>query len=91
MAYKFATANAVGSYPVGSVIYEVSWQLQPDEQWFGANIPQRISNVERIEFVKNNKPLYSKFDNKGYKLLMSQNMQERIIDIIGKRMAISPQ
>jgi hypothetical protein len=33
----------------GEKLLLVTWQQKPDENWFGANIPNRIERVEQIE------------------------------------------
>lgn len=90
VAYNYATVNGNGSYPNGSVLYEVIWQLQADEQWFGANIPKMIKRIERIEFTGNNTPIYEVFEKGILKKAKPGNMEERINYIASKRMAVSP-
>ena len=51
LAYNYTKTSEEGNYPAGSVLYLVIWQLQADEQWFGANIPGRIKKIKRIVFL----------------------------------------
>jgi len=90
LAYNYASLNGDGEYPTGSVLYTVTWQLQADEQWFGGNIPQNIIKIEQITFLDFNKTEYKNFDLIGVKDLDPQNKHERIDQIKGMKMAVSP-
>ncbi|WP_449435839.1 hypothetical protein [Pedobacter steynii] len=50
LAYNYAKISGDSNYPAGSVLYDVTWQFQADKQWFGANVPEKIRKIERIEF-----------------------------------------
>ncbi|WP_343670911.1 hypothetical protein [Chitinophaga sp.] len=89
-AYNYAKVSGDGNYPVGAVLYGVTWQLQADEQWFGANVPESIRTVERIEFLSNNKIEYGSYDNTGLKQAEPYNKEERIHRITAMKMAVSP-
>lgn len=88
--YNYAAANANGNYPAGTVLYEVTWQLQPDEQWFGANIPKVIKTIERIEFSSESLPRYTLFQGDPPRKYDPLNKVERVAFILGQRMAASP-
>lgn len=90
LAYNYAKINGDGNYPAGSVLYSVTWQLQEDKQWFGANIPENIRTIERIEFWDNNKINYNSFNLKGIEDVNPDHVHERIDQIKGMQMAISP-
>lgn len=89
-AYNYAATNANGNYPEGTVLYEVTWQLQPDEQWFGANIPKAIKTIERIEFSSENTSHYTLYKGGPPRKHDTPNKAERIAFILGQRMAVSP-
>lgn len=89
-AYNYAKISDDGNYPVSAVLYSVTWQLQDDEQWFGANVPKYIRKIERIEFLKKNKTKYNYFDYNGIKHTSSDNVQKRIDHIKEMKMAVSP-
>lgn len=90
LAYNYAKISGEGNYPTRAVLYRITWQLQSDEQWFGANIPENIRTIERVEFLDNNETKYGNFDKKGHEDTSSYNIQERINYIKGMKMAISP-
>lgn len=89
-AYNYAKMSSKDNYPTGSILYGVTWQLQEDEQWFGANIPENIRKIERIEFLDNNKIDYKRFDSKGVEEINTDDAQERIDQIKGMQMAVTP-
>lgn len=89
-AYSYAATNANGNYPAGAVLYEVTWQLQPDEQWFGANIPKIIKTIERVEFISDNSPRYTLYKGEVPRKYDPLNKAERVAFILGQRMAVSP-
>lgn len=90
LAYNYAKISDDGHYPICAVLYIVTWQLQEDEQWFGANVPKNIRMIERIEFLEKNKTKYSHFDYNGIKHTNSNNVQNRINHIKEMKMAVSP-
>lgn len=89
-AYNYAKICGDGNYPPSAVLYNISWQMQNDEQWFGANVPKNIRNIERIEFLEKNKTIYNHFDSNGIEHTNSDNMQKRINHIKEIKMAVSP-
>ena len=90
LAYNYAKISGDGNYPTSAVLYSVTWQLQEDEQWFGANVPKNIRKIERLEFLEKNKTKYNNFDYNGIKHTNSDNMQKRINHIKEMKMAVSP-
>ncbi|MFC6100000.1 hypothetical protein [Olivibacter domesticus] len=90
LAYNHAKMSSKGNYPTGSVLYGVIWKLQEDEQWFGANIPENIRKIERIEFLDDNKTDYASFNLKGIEDINPDGAKERIDQIKGMKMAITP-
>ena len=89
-AYNYAATNVDGNYPAGAVLYEVTWQLQTDEQWFGANIPKLIKTIERIEFSLGNAPQYTFFQGDPPRKYDPLNKAKRVAFILEQRMAVSP-
>ena len=90
LAYNYAKISGDGNYPISAVLYSVTWQLQDDEQWFGANVPKNIKSIERLEFLEKNKTTYNHFDSNGIKYITSDNVQKRINHIKEMKMAVSP-
>ena len=90
LAYDHAKISGDGNYPKSAVLYSVTWQLQEDEQWFGANVPNNIKHIERLEFLGKNKTNYYNYDSKGIKHPNSDNVQKRIKQIKEMKMAVSP-
>lgn len=90
LAYDHAKISGDGNYPKRAVLYNVTWQLQEDEQWFGANIPKNIRNIERLEFLEKDKTKYNNYDSHGIKHPPSDNVQKRIKHIKEMKMAVSP-
>jgi len=90
LAFDHLASNAASEYPSGAILYEVTWQLEADEQWFGANTPHKVKTIERIEFGENNAIEYQLF--KGHILQNSGPVEpsKRIAVILGQRIAVSP-
>lgn len=90
LAHRFAKINNSSDYPVGAILYGITWQFQQDEQWFGANTPKLIKTIERVEFLSNSKLTYSSFDNRGIRKTELNQKSERVDCLIGMKMAVSP-
>lgn len=90
LAYDYAALYTDGNYPVGAVLYEVTWLSQPDEQWFGANIPETIKTIERIEFKQNQPPQYTIFEKGVLKKSQPDIIKKRTKVILSQKMAVSP-
>lgn len=90
IAYAYAVANGDSNYPVGTVLYEVTWNQHADKQWFGANVPKAIKKIERIEIVSENAPQYALFQGDIPRKAESTGNAERTAFILGQRMAVSP-
>lgn len=90
LAYNYAKISDDGNYPAGTVLYHITWQLQADEQWFGANVPEIVKIIERIEFFDNNKTGYSRYNNTGLKEAEQYNKEDRINRIKEMKMSVSP-
>lgn len=90
LAYDYAKINGNGNYPAKAVLYNVTWQLQEDEQWFGANIPQNIQYIERVEFLKEDQTVYKYFDYHRVKHTNFDNIEKKINQLKGIKMAVSP-
>lgn len=89
IAYTCArTGNT--NYTEGAVLYEVTWQQQNDEQWFGAKIPKSISTIERIEFISTNIPKYTLFQANIHQISNPNFINKRIAWILGQTMSVSP-
>lgn len=48
-------------FPEKASIYQVSWAVENDKEWFGALTPKRIVQVEQIEFLKDFKYQYRQY------------------------------
>lgn len=91
IALKTAIAGT-GNIVDGEIFALVTWKQQPDDHWFGANIP---GNLQSVEFVKTslggNNISYQKFDGKNMVLNTdTSNNQERIKYIFGQKPSIMP-
>ncbi|WP_431241448.1 hypothetical protein ACQ9BO_15290 [Flavobacterium sp. P21] len=53
IAFQNAKEKADGTYPKGAVLYEVTWKQKADSLWYGANIPDQIVSVEKVQFTGN--------------------------------------
>lgn len=89
-AYNYAKVNSNGNYPESAVLYRVNWQMHADEQWFGANVPERIKTIDRLEFLGNNKTEYSCFDSKGQRSIELDNVEEKIYSIRSMKITVGP-
>ncbi|MDE1191399.1 MAG: hypothetical protein PW786_04570 [Arachidicoccus sp.] len=88
-AFQYALKNTDGHYPNGSILYEVTWREQPDSQWFGANIPQKIVRVERLQF-QNNQSHYSKYEGIPLTPVADSVDNPKTKIIVAQRMAMIP-
>lgn len=90
VAFDYALKNSNGKYPAGSILYEVTWQEQPDTQWFGAKIPKKIIVVERIQFLTKDLQHYSKYEDTPLKSVLESGHTSRADWILTQRPAIIP-
>ena len=90
IAYQHAKTNADSSYPNGAVLYEVTWRQKADSLWYGANIPDQIISVEKVQFTANSVPKYELYAGHPLKKVSSNDENKRIALILSKRMAETP-
>ena len=92
IAFDFAKKNIGSAYPNGAVLYEVSWKQKPDGLWFGANVPDEISSVERVTFKENNSYEYELYEGKPLKRMNpdSTHLTLRKHFVIAQKVAVSP-
>ena len=90
IAFQYAVTNADSSYPNGAVLYEVTWKQKADSLWYGANIPDRIISVEKVQFTANSVPKYELYAGHPLKKVSSNDENKRIALILSKRMAETP-
>ncbi|MGG5507588.1 MULTISPECIES: hypothetical protein [unclassified Myroides] len=89
IAFDYLKNNRTGNYPIGSILYGITWKLKEDEYWFGATIPSRITIIERIEITAKNTQYYC-FDYDQKQRLTRLDIQKRIAYLKGMKMAIHP-
>ncbi|WP_294964496.1 hypothetical protein [uncultured Flavobacterium sp.] len=90
IAFQHAKIKADSSYPNGAVLYEVNWKQKADSLWYGANIPDQIISVEKVQFTGNALPKYELYAGHPLKEVSSNNAKKRISLILSKRMAEIP-
>ncbi len=90
IAINFAKKNSGANYPAGSVLYEVTWQQQPDSVWFGAKIPSKLIAVEKVTFKKKAAPSYTLYKGRPLRKSETPNARARMRKIIAKRYAVTP-
>ncbi len=90
VAFDYASEHSDAHYPIGSELYEVTWKQQPDEQWFGANIPKKILQVERVSIGSDNASVYTLYSGRPLKSVNTDNHSDRIVHIVSQRMAMVP-
>ncbi|MEG0929039.1 hypothetical protein [Chryseobacterium sp.] len=92
IAFDYAKKNFNSNYPQNAVLYEVTWAQQPDELWFGANIPKDIISVEKISYLDKGLITYEMFQGKTLKRVKIDNNDEdlRREAILSQKMAVSP-
>lgn len=77
-------------YPEGAELYDVTWNQQADEWWFGANIPKEIKCIERV-YVDSYKQIhYELFKGKPMKKVFVKNDTARVEFITSKKIAFTP-
>jgi hypothetical protein len=89
-AFQHAITKADSSYPNGAVLYEVTWRQKADSLWYGANIPDQIISVEKVQFTANSVPEYELYCGHPLKKVPSRNQSTRITFMISQRMAVNP-
>jgi hypothetical protein len=90
LAFDHAATKADKEYPPGAVLYEVTWKQKADSLWFGANIPDKISKVERIEFNRSSTQKYQLYFGHPLKKKVPVSKPKRIMFIISQQMAFTP-
>ncbi|SHH89119.1 hypothetical protein [Flavobacterium defluvii] len=90
IAFQHAKTKADSSYPEGAVLYEVTWKQKADSLWYGANIPDQIISIEKVQFTRNTVPKYELYGGHPLKKVSSNNQNARIALIISKRIAVTP-
>lgn len=90
IALQHAAAKADSSYPDGAILYEVTWKQEADSLWYGANIPDQIISVEKVQFTKNAVPKYELYTGHPLKKVSSNDESKRIALILSKRFAETP-
>lgn len=90
IAKDFANKNRGTKYPVGSLLYEVTWEQQPDSVWFGAKIPSKLISVEKIMFSKGSEPSYTLYKGRPLKKSKNLNANDRLTLITSQRFAVTP-
>ncbi|MEP6928683.1 MAG: cytochrome P460 family protein [Flavobacterium sp.] len=89
-AMESAKKNKTGSYPPGALLYEVTWKQKADSLWYGANIPDRIIRVERIQFNNDSVPEYQLYSGSPLRKIHSDFPDKEISTIISQPVAVSP-
>ncbi|TDW47735.1 hypothetical protein EV144_10417 [Flavobacterium sp. 270] len=89
IAMHYAQQKEGNVYPSGSLLYEVTWEQKADSLWYGANIPGKISKIERIKFTEK-EPEYSLYSGFPLRKNQSQDAAERITAIVSQPLAVSP-
>ena len=90
IAYEHAATKANSSYPEGAVLYEVTWSQKADSLWYGANIPDQITQVERLTFSGDSLPKYELYAGHPLKKVPFKAENKRIAFVIAQRMANNP-
>ncbi|SEO18304.1 hypothetical protein SAMN05444671_0766 [Flavobacterium sp. CF108] len=90
IAYQHAKTNADSSYPNGAVLYEVNWKQKADSLWYGANIPDQIISVEKVQFTGNSVPKYELYAGHPLKKVSSNDETKKTALILSKRMVETP-
>lgn len=89
-AFVYAAHHSDSQYPAGSILYEVTWQQQVDEQWFGANIPKQILSIEKLEYTTAGSAIYTIYKGSPLKKVAATDEAARMAIITRQRMAASP-
>lgn len=89
-AFEHALTKADSSYPDGAVLYEVTWKQKADSLWYGANIPDQIISVEKIQFNESAVPKYELYAGHPLKKVSFDDENQRIAAITAQRLAETP-
>ena len=89
-AFQHSKTKADSAYPEGAVLYEVTWKQKADSLWYGANIPDQIISIEKVEFTGNSVAKYELYAGHPLKKATSTDEKKRIASILSKHMAETP-
>ena len=91
LAVKSARSGQ-GAYPKGAEVSLVTWKKQPDEHWFGANVPGAVQSVEQVAFREDGAPAYTKYDGAGSKKedVDADTASRRVAYIATQRASVIP-
>lgn len=89
-AFEHALTKGDSSYPEGAALYEVTWKQKADSLWYGANIPDQIISVEKIQFDENASPKYELYTGHPLKKVSFEDENQRIAAITAQRLAETP-
>jgi hypothetical protein len=89
-AMEHAKTNRGNAYPAGSLLYEVTWKQKPDSLWYGANIPEEITQVERVVFNGDSLPEYQLYSGHPLKKVNAPSPDQRIAFITSQQIAGNP-
>lgn len=89
-AFGYAIHHSDNQYPAGSILYEVTWLQQADEQWAGANIPKQIHSIERLEYTATGRAIYTLYKGSPLKKVTAVDEASRVAAISKQRIAVSP-
>lgn len=89
-AFEHALTKSDSSYPQGAVLYEVTWKQKADSLWYGANIPDQIISVEKIQFTGSSSPKYELYAGHPLKKVSFNDENQRIAAITAQRLAETP-
>ena len=90
IAFDHASVAVNGIYPKGAVLYEVTWRQKADSLWYGANIPDQITQVKRLIFKGDSLPQYELYMGHPLKKVTSGAKNKRIRFIRSQQMALTP-
>lgn len=90
IAFQHALTKVNSSYPNGAVLYEVTWSQKSDSLWYGANIPNQITQVERLAFLGDSLPKYELYAGQPLKKILCRAEKKRISFVLSQHMANNP-
>ena len=78
------------AYPKGAEVSLVTWREQPDEHWFGANVPGALQTVEQVSFGEDGAPSYTKYNGDKKEDVDPDIASRRIATIVAQRASVMP-
>lgn len=84
------TLRQENTYPVGTVLYNVTWKQKADPHWFGARVPGKVFSVERVSIGLSGEMVYELYKGSPLRLMPASDHMQRLSQVLSIQPAVSP-